>query len=633
MKPPADPTVLDPARASKPSLDGADFLLAILAGLAVGAVIASASRFLTFILEPFSLRMPPAPPKLGPPAWFGLLVFLIYLVNVVRQMHGLGIVIQDDEYQDIVGRHLSRARRALAFVSQVFVIVSAAMLVVLVTTDSNSIFRRVMGSAGDPTTQLLLVHALTVFSYLIWDLVALQEGVRHLVTSTLGHFHRRPTGGAGAGTQPELGERRTFLEWEASEYYEFVRNWTRLALLALLALLAWLLLFILVKVKLIHFSPPTLGAINLWTLAVLASGYTIADYFCNANFYFRKFTLPMQTRLKTEVSMKKQRRIVLGAIGAAVVLITVFAVMAGCSRDTVRLQLKWIVNAGFAGDIVAEQKGLWKGLDVDVLPGALGTDAIKAVTSGAAEFGVATGDQLLMAREAGAPIVAIALVYQENPLAWIVRRSAGIKKPADLKGRKVGLTFIDDEALFQAMIKKEGLSDTDLTTVSVKFDPSPFLGREIDAFPVFRNTQGVELAMTLQAQGDSAAFVGPAQVGIISYSNLYFTREDFAEKHPETVTAFVQGVVSGWKYARDHPEEAAELVKRRAKDEDTPLAVVTESVRETNRLVQPDNTFVIGEMTPAGWQSTQNVLLEARLLKARQLIADVYTNEFVEKIH
>jgi NitT/TauT family transport system substrate-binding protein len=150
----------------------------------------------------------------------------------------------------------------------------------------------------------------------------------------------------------------------------------------------------------------------------------------------------------------------------AVVILFIITILTGYSWSQhpkiskVTLQLKWIYNAGFVGDLVAKEKGFWKdeGLDVTVRPGGVGTTPIRVVIAGDAEFGVATGDQLLFAAEEKIPIVAVALVYQQNPLAWIVRADSNIKSATNFKGKRIGLSFIDDEPLFNAMLAQVGLS-------------------------------------------------------------------------------------------------------------------------------------------------------------------------------
>lgn len=327
----------------------------------------------------------------------------------------------------------------------------------------------------------------------------------------------------------------------------------------------------------------------------------------------------------------KRRPLLVICLVSAIIIIGWLAMRTGKTpivTPHVKLQLKWIYNAGFVGDLIADKRG-WSGIDVEVVAGGISTNPIKVVTSGAAQFGVATGDQMLQAVEnEAAPIVAIALVYQENPLSWIVKDSSGIKQPADFRGKRVGLTFIDDEALFRAMLSRAGLSKQDLEVVPVKFDPSPFIRGDISAFPVFRNTQGVEIAKTLEKSGIPTSFVKPAYVGVISYSNMYFTTREYAKKHPKIVEAFVNGVLSGWQYAQDHPKEAAKIVAEYDKDND--IGIIEASVLATNELVKLPGTSKIGIMTKSGWEQTQEILLASGILNKRVDLDEIFTTEFIK---
>ena len=328
------------------------------------------------------------------------------------------------------------------------------------------------------------------------------------------------------------------------------------------------------------------------------------------------------------------KKLIIGfATIVALVLCGVFILAKKDSPKSTRvvLQLKWIYNSGFAGDLVASEKGFWKelGLDVEVRAGGVGTAPIKVVTTGDAQFGVATGDQLLLAIEEGTPVTAIALAYEDNPLAWITRSESGIKSAKDFKGKKIGLSFIDDEPLFNAMMARVGLDPKkDLQVVPVKFDTSPFLRGEVDAFPVYRNTQGIELAAELSKQGVQTHIVGVADERLVSYSNLYFATKDFETKHPDVVRSFIAGVLKGWSYAQDHPDEAAEIVAKY--DKENKLEIIKQSVRATNKLVKPEASSQIGKMTLEGWQSTQQILLEAKQMKKTLDLNTAFVGSYVQ---
>jgi NitT/TauT family transport system substrate-binding protein len=310
--------------------------------------------------------------------------------------------------------------------------------------------------------------------------------------------------------------------------------------------------------------------------------------------------------------------------------------VAGCSKSStsakqkITLQLKWVYNAGFVGDLVAKEKGFWKqqDLDVEIRPGGVGISPIKVVTTGDAQIGVTTGDQLLLAREEAAPVTAVALAYQDNPLVWIFRAATNIHSIRDFKGKRIGLTFIDDEALFNAMLIRAGIQRADINVVPVKFDTSPFLRGEVDAFPVFRNTQGIEIGSELAKQGIKTDMLGPADLRLIAYSNLYFVDDRFEKSHPEIVRKFVAGVLKGWAYSQDHADEVAEIVSKY--DKETSRDLIKAQVEATNRLTRPTSDVTIGRMTEEGWQSTEQILLDAKQLKKPVDVNAVFTKNYVQ---
>lgn len=161
----------------------------------------------------------------------------------------------------------------------------------------------------------------------------------------------------------------------------------------------------------------------------------------------------------------------------------------------------------------------------------------------------------------------------------------------------------------------------------MKFDLSPFKRGDVDAFPVFRNTQGIELKKQLEPK-IRTLFISPVDVGVISYSNLYFSTKDIIKSNPTLVQEFVTGIIKGWEFAQSHVEETTAIVNNY--DTQTPINIIEASIIETNRLVKPNKVNVIGEMTKYGWLQTQKVLRESGTLKKNLPIEQLFTNEFVK---
>ena len=106
--------------------------------------------------------------------------------------------------------------------------------------------------------------------------------------------------------------------------------------------------------------------------------------------------------------------------------------------EKVTLQLKWLHHFQFAGYYAAIEKGFYRevGLEVALVEGRPGVDFVEEVISGQANFGVEMPG-LLIERNKGKPVVALAVIFQHSPLILIMRADAGIKTPQDLQGHSL----------------------------------------------------------------------------------------------------------------------------------------------------------------------------------------------------
>jgi ABC-type nitrate/sulfonate/bicarbonate transport system substrate-binding protein len=98
--------------------------------------------------------------------------------------------------------------------------------------------------------------------------------------------------------------------------------------------------------------------------------------------------------------------------------------------EKVVLQLKWFHQFQFAGYYAAKAQGYYaaEGLEVEIRPRDPGVDPVGQVSSGQANYGI--GDSgLLGAYARGAPIVALAAVFQHDPLVFVSRRQVGRHQP------------------------------------------------------------------------------------------------------------------------------------------------------------------------------------------------------------
>ena len=96
-----------------------------------------------------------------------------------------------------------------------------------------------------------------------------------------------------------------------------------------------------------------------------------------------------------------------------------------------RLQLKWLHQAQFAGYYVAADKGYYKAqnLDVEILPGGPDVVPSQKVLTGAADVGIDWVGSLLANRDKGQPLVDIGQFYQSSGLLLISKKTRASTAP------------------------------------------------------------------------------------------------------------------------------------------------------------------------------------------------------------
>ena len=86
----------------------------------------------------------------------------------------------------------------------------------------------------------------------------------------------------------------------------------------------------------------------------------------------------------------------------------------------VTVQLGWLPNAAYAGEIVALEKGYFAdvGLNVDILPGGPAANPIQELMGGSAEVVIGYAPQIMYSVNKGLPLKSFAASFQKAPLTF-----------------------------------------------------------------------------------------------------------------------------------------------------------------------------------------------------------------------
>jgi len=289
--------------------------------------------------------------------------------------------------------------------------------------------------------------------------------------------------------------------------------------------------------------------------------------------------------------------------------------------EPVVLQLKWQHQFQFAGYYMAVAKGYYQsaGLDVKIIPATPGSDPAQAVIDGTADFGIGTSELLLM-RAKGAPVVALAPIFQHSPFVLLTLSGRNL----DTLDSLVGKTLMAEEqaAELWAYMVNEGIPLNRINRVPHAFTVAPLLSGEVAAMTAYVSDEPYDL----RKLGIPFTLLTPRSGGIDFYGDTLFTTEQQISQHPQRVKAFIEASLRGWRDALDNPDAAIDLIEAHypsIKDRDH-LRYEAEQLR---RLIMPE-IIEIGHNNPGRWQHILNSYRSLGLIPADQdvdLSAFLYT--------
>lgn len=294
--------------------------------------------------------------------------------------------------------------------------------------------------------------------------------------------------------------------------------------------------------------------------------------------------------------------------------------------EPVRIVMGYRPDIQFAPLYVAQELGYFEEAGFDVTFEHMAeTEAAQLVGVGEIPFAIVSGEQVLLAREQGIPIVYVMAWWQDYPVGIAARIESGIQVPEDLPGRRVGIPALYGASYigYEAIMRAAGVPSESVQLDVIGYSQVETLYQEqADAVVVYVNNEPLQLQslgvdVNLMRVSDYVHLIG----------NGLIVSEEALQTDPGRVGRMVQAFLRGVESTLEDADQAFEISALYVDgllDADVPVQqnILTESMRfwEGNPL---------GYSDPQAWENMQAVLLSMQYLQGEQDLTGAYSNQFI----
>lgn len=299
-------------------------------------------------------------------------------------------------------------------------------------------------------------------------------------------------------------------------------------------------------------------------------------------------------------------------------LITLTAIwclaFASCSKNpeatssaSSTLVLNWKAEPEFGGLYEGIRAGLFqqRGIDLKIIGGP-GASVIQMVATGNATFGIASADEVVIARSRGSDLVAIFATYQTNPQGLMTHASRRLTSIAEIfhsgtLAVEPGLPYV------RFLEKKFGFAN--IRVVPYNYSIAPFLADKEMSQQCFVTAEPIA-ARRLGA--DPQVFL-VADTGYNPYAAVVVTSGELVRRQPGLVRSVVEALRAGWQqYLTDPGPANSVMAKLNPEMNSDTFEAGADAQRKL--IVNEAGSAALGEMIAARWAELGKQLAELKII-------------------
>ena len=320
---------------------------------------------------------------------------------------------------------------------------------------------------------------------------------------------------------------------------------------------------------------------------------------------------------------------------------TIFAAIFGVllagpafAADKVTLMLNWYVYGEHAPFYYGKEKGIYaaEGIDLEIQEGRGSATVTQVVAAKTVQFGYVDVPTMMRAAVKGAPVMAVGVALQTNPMAAMGFAEKNIKKPEDIKGKTVATTPGDSiSQIWPLFLKKTGLKETDFKTVSgdAVTKLNAVINGQADLLLGYVMDQSMKIK---DATGKDVAPIKFADYGVNLVSSGIISNTDYIKANPDLVKRFMSASTKALEAASKDPKGAAQAILN-ANPKGGKIDTLTQGFELTIPLYKDpsgkkNRPFNVSD---ANMLDTVNVMVEYGGLeaKAKDELKNYYTNTYL----
>jgi NitT/TauT family transport system substrate-binding protein len=298
------------------------------------------------------------------------------------------------------------------------------------------------------------------------------------------------------------------------------------------------------------------------------------------------------------------------------------SLVGGCAKHDDAIALNWKPEPEFGGLFAAKETGFFKqqGLDVE-FTGGPGAPVVQMVDAGQAAFGIASADEVIIARARGADIVGVFATYQTCPQGLMVHAERGLTSLREVFDPG-GLTVAMEPGLAYVKFLKEKYGFTKVKVVPYNYSNALWAGDPNMAQQCFVTSEPV----AARHGGFKPQVFLIADAGYNPYTAVVIVKGATWRAHPEKVKALVAALREGWAaYLQDPTVANAAMSKLNT-------AMTPETFKEVAAIQKPlietkdTQTRGLGTMTLARWQELADQLVQLKIIEKAPPAAECFAN-------